>query len=112
MQRGETLSVSVPLRGFLLLLPNGRAMAWKARLYGFSPPEGIFAFATRFSAAGYVTDARCLVSVPLRGFLLLLLWRQYHHWRPVALGVSVPLRGFLLLLHLLSMVHQLDNFNS
>ena len=63
----------------------------------FSPPEGIFAFAT----GGYrrsLADAGSPVSVPLRGFLLLLLAEDHPEHKALIVEVSVPLRGFLLLL--------------
>ena len=64
-------AVSVPLRGFLLLLPPTGSGTTLVRLC-FSPPEGIFAFATmrRATPGGLLEAVR--VSVPLRGFLLLL----------------------------------------
>ena len=62
--------VSVPLRGFLLLLPAQVDANGEVVFECFSPPEGIFAFATP-STNGSISNTTH-VSVPLRGFLLLL----------------------------------------
>ena len=65
--------VSVPVRGFLLLLLLLVRLQSLSGDQGFSPREGIFAFATpELRIAGDVFPGR-EVSVPVRGFLLLLL---------------------------------------
>ena len=68
--RRELLEVSVPVRGFLLLLRRGASGFGKRRRSGFSPREGIFAFATR--EPDFLKETMFPVSVPVRGFLLLL----------------------------------------
>ena len=68
--------VSVPLRGFLLLLRCTCTAACCVGCRGFSPREGIFAFATR-RAGGQHGRPAGQVSVPVRGFLLLLLGRTW-----------------------------------
>ena len=81
----------------MLLLQQGFFRGRKGKASRrFSPPEGIFAFATTDEEiTGMVADD---VSVPLRGFLLLLLGRRQHPSHQGHQRVSVPLRGFLLLL--------------
>ena len=64
-------------------------------VFGFSPPEGIFAFATGGETCSPVVAPP--VSVPLRGFLL-LLQHKLVRLHGADGNVSVPLRGFLLLL--------------
>ena len=90
------------MRGFSVLLPGTASnLGPTVVTESFSPREGIFCFATLPETARSVSSnsGRGYVSVPVRGFSVLLLGRVPEGWvGKVVTVVSVPVRGFSVLL--------------